>query len=178
MPRSHSSSASISHMAASPRNGVSPHLSHPPQDDHRRLGAFRRNDHQLICATSWNDHLVNLADASAAQQAVSTMMSKYQQSYRRMLVDMHIPDWDPAFLSRYDPAALAQHFTQANLTAAMLYCKSHAGLCYWPTKVGKMHTGIGGRDVVGAMLTELRSRDIAACAYYSIVFDNWAVETH
>ena len=32
-------------------------------------------------------------------------MSKYQQSYRRMLVDMHIPDWDPAFLSRYDPAS-------------------------------------------------------------------------
>ncbi len=105
-------------------------------------------------------------------------MSKYQQSYRRMLVDMHIPDWDPAFLSRYDPAALAQHFTRANLTAAMLYCKSHAGLCYWPAKAGKMHTGIGGRDVVGAMLTELRSRDIAACAYYSIVFDNWAVQTH
>jgi len=106
------------------------------------------------------------------------MMSKYQQSYRRMLVDMHIPDWDPAFLSRYDPAALAQHFTRANLTGAMLYCKSHAGLCYWPTEVGKMHTGIGGRDVVAALLTELRSRDIAACAYYSIVFDNWAVETH
>ncbi len=33
------------------------------------------------------------------------MMSKYQQSYRRTLVDMHIPDWDAAFLSRYDPAS-------------------------------------------------------------------------
>ena len=106
------------------------------------------------------------------------MMSKYQRSYRRMLLDMHIPDWDPAFLSRYDPAAIARQFTRANLTGAMLYCKSHAGLCYWPSKAGKMHTGIGGRDFVGAMLAELRSRNIAACAYYSIVFDNWAVETH
>jgi hypothetical protein len=105
-------------------------------------------------------------------------MSKYQQSYRRMLVDMHIPDWDPAFLSRYDPAAMAEQFARANLTGAMLYCKSHAGLCYWPTKAGKMHAGVGGRDLVGEMLTELRTRSIAACAYYSIVFDNWAVETH
>jgi len=106
------------------------------------------------------------------------MTSKYQQSYRRMLVDLHIPDWDPAFLSRYDTATIAEQFTRANLTGAMLYCKSHAGLCYWPTKVGKMHAGIDGRDVVGAMLAELRARNVAACAYYSIVFDNWAVGKH
>ncbi len=109
---------------------------------------------------------------------VNAMTSKYQQSYRRMLLDMHIPDWDQAFLSRYDPAAMAWQFEQANLTGAMLYCKSHVGLCYWPTKAGKTHSGLVGCDVVGAMLTELRSRNIAACAYYSIVFDNWAIETH
>ena len=105
-------------------------------------------------------------------------MSKYQQGYRRMLVDMHIPDWDPAFLSKYDPAAMGALFERAHLTSVMLYCKSHVGLCYWPTRHGKMHEGIGGRDVVGEMVRELRARDIAPCAYYSIVFDNWAVETH
>ena len=31
----------------------------------------------------------------------------------------------------------------ANLSGAMLYCKSHVGLCYWPTKVGRMHGGLG-----------------------------------
>jgi hypothetical protein len=109
---------------------------------------------------------------------LSAVLSKYQQSYRRMLVDMHIPDWDPAFLSRYDPAVMAEQLARANLTGAMLYCKSHAGLCYWPTPVGRMHGGIGGRDMVGALLAGLRSRNLAACAYYSIVFDNWAVEAH
>ena len=126
----------------------------------------------------WSYVFEGALDLLRARQVVDVVMSKYQQSYRRMLVDMHIPDWDPAFLSRYDPAALAGQFTRANLTGAMLYCKSHAGLCYWPTRAGKMHAGIGGRDLVGEMLTELRSRGIAACAYYSIVFDNWAVETH
>src|SRR5579872_282082 len=105
-------------------------------------------------------------------------MSKYQQGYRRMLLDMHIPDWDSAFLTKYDPTAMAALYERARLTSAMLYCKSHAGLCYWPTKHGKMHEGIGGRDIVGAMVRELRARNIAPCAYYSIVFDNWAVEQH
>ncbi len=104
--------------------------------------------------------------------------SKYQQGLRRMLVDMHIPDWDPAFLSKYDPAAMADRFEQARLDAVMIYCKSHAGLCYWPAKAGRMHAGLHGRDVVGELVRHLRARNIAVCAYYSIVFDNWAVETH
>jgi hypothetical protein len=24
-------------------------------------------------------------------------------TYRRLLTDMHVPDWDPAFLASYDP---------------------------------------------------------------------------
>jgi hypothetical protein len=105
-------------------------------------------------------------------------MSKYQRGYRRMLLDMHIPDWDPAFLAKYDPAAMARLYEQAQVSSVMIYCKSHAGLCCWPSKAGKMHANLGGRDVVGEMVRELRARDIAVCAYYSIVFDNWAVETN
>ena len=33
--------------------------------------------------------------------------ARYRQSRRRLLIDMHIPDWDPAFLGRFDPAELA-----------------------------------------------------------------------
>ncbi|MGO9454061.1 MAG: alpha-L-fucosidase [Candidatus Binataceae bacterium] len=109
---------------------------------------------------------------------MNDVISKYQQGYRRMLVDLHIPDWDPAFLAQYDPHAVAEFFGRANLASAMIYCKSHAGLCYWPTRAGKMHANLRGRDVVGEMVAELRKRKIAVCAYYSIVFDNWAVETH
>ncbi len=72
------------------------------------------------------------------------MTSKYQLGYRRMLVDMHIPEWDPAFLSKYDPAVMAEMFTRAHLSSAMLYCKSHAGLCYWPTKAGRATAATGG----------------------------------
>lgn len=103
---------------------------------------------------------------------------RYQSGYRRMLVDMHIPDWDPGFLASYDAKAMADLYETANLTSVMLYCNSHVGLCNWPTKVGKMHEGLGGRDIVGELVSELDARGIATCAYISVVFDNWAVETN
>ena len=82
-------------------------------------------------------------------------MSTYRAGLRRTLLDMHIPDWDDAFMSRYDPAALASLYDEAGITSAMLYCKSHVGLCYWPTTAGRMHGGIGGRDVVGELVGHL-----------------------
>jgi len=41
-----------------------------------------------------------------------------------------------------------------------------------------MHAGLRGRDVVGELLSELKKRDIAACAYYSVIFNNWAFIQH
>ena len=29
-------------------------------------------------------------------------MTGYRTTFRRMLLDMHIPDWDPSFLTQYD----------------------------------------------------------------------------
>ncbi|HUU58763.1 MAG TPA: alpha-amylase family protein, partial [Phycisphaerae bacterium] len=98
--------------------------------------------------------------------------------YRRMLVDMHIGDWDEGFLARYDPENLAAMYERAGLESVMFYCQSHVGLCYWPTRHGKMHACLKGRDVVKEMLDALRKRGIAACAYYSVVFDNWAFLEH
>lgn len=105
-------------------------------------------------------------------------MSRYQDGLRRTLLDMHIGDWDPAFLSKYEPEHLAELYRRAGVTSAMLYCKSHLGLCYWPTSTGKVHANVGDRDLVGELVTALRARDIGPCAYHSIVFDNWAVGEH
>jgi len=97
---------------------------------------------------------------------------------RRILVDMHIPDWDERFLSKYDPVKMAEHYQAAGLNHVMFYCQSHVGLCNWPTQTGRMHAGLRGRDVVGEMLDELRKRDIDACAYYSVIYNNWAYLEH
>lgn len=107
-------------------------------------------------------------------------MSKpwYQNSYRRMLVDMHIPDWDEKFLSRYDPGRMGELYRRANLTSVMFYCQSIVGLCYWPTKTGKMHQGLSGRDIVAEMVNQLKTHNMAGCGYYSVIYNHWAFLEH
>jgi len=104
--------------------------------------------------------------------------SDYQRGWRRMLVDMEIPGWDDRFLTEFDPIAKADLYARAGLTSVMFSCKALTGLCFWPTDVGEMHPGIGERDVVGETTEALRACGIAACAYCSVIYDNWAAETH
>jgi hypothetical protein len=98
--------------------------------------------------------------------------------YRRMLVDMHIGDWDERFLSKLDPAKMVRLYKLAGLTSVMYYAQSHLGLCYWPTKTGQMHAGLRGRDFVGETLACLRKARMGACIYYSLIYNNWAYLEH
>ena len=100
------------------------------------------------------------------------------RGYRRILVDMHIPDWDRRFLASFDPVRMADLYDMAGVDSVMFYCQSHVGLCYWPTESGKMHAGLRGRDVVAETLRLLRTRGLFAGAYYSVVYNNWAFLEH
>jgi hypothetical protein len=101
---------------------------------------------------------------------------RYPHTYRRALLDMHIPDWDPEFLARYDPVRVAEQYRQAGVTGALVYCKSHLGLSYWPTPVGPIHPAARNRDLVDELTCALRERGIAVGAYHSVICDNAAVE--
>ena len=109
---------------------------------------------------------------------MTTHGRRYHQTYRRTLLDMHIPGWDPEFLSEYEPEKLADLYASSNISGVLFYCKSHMGLNYWPAPVGGIHPAAKDRDLVGEMLAALRARGIAPGAYYSVIFDNWAVEHH
>jgi hypothetical protein len=87
---------------------------------------------------------------------------------------MHIPDWDPRLLAKYDPAEMVRLYERAGVTSVMFYCQSHVGLCYWPTRTGRQHASLRGRDIVGEMLALLKAKGLDACGYYSVVFNNWA----
>jgi len=109
---------------------------------------------------------------------LTTDAVRYHRTYRRTLLDMHIPDWDADFLSQYEPEKLADIYAASNISGVLFYCKSHMGLNYWPAPVGGIHPAAKDRDLVGEMLTALRARGIAPAAYHSVIFDNWAVEHH
>jgi hypothetical protein len=98
--------------------------------------------------------------------------------YDRLLLDMHIPDWDAEFLSLYDPAKVAATQAAARAGSVMVYCQSHLGLCYWPTAVGRRHAAMGERDWLGESLATLRRANVEVFGYYSVIFNNAAYLDH
>ncbi|MEG0909983.1 MAG: alpha-L-fucosidase, partial [Ruthenibacterium sp.] len=99
-------------------------------------------------------------------------------NYRRIFLDMHLDDWNEEFLSKLDPEHLEKLLKDAGAQQIVVKCRSHTGLAYYPTKVGRMHKGLHGRDYVKEM-SELCHKDgIAVMAYFSQIFDNWAYENH
>lgn len=98
----------------------------------------------------------------------------YLRRQRHMLIDMHVPDFEPGFLKNLDPAALADLYVKAGADTAMFYCNSMTGLALWPTNVGRPHPNLAGRDIVAESVAELHDRGLAACAYYSVNFNNEA----
>ena len=100
----------------------------------------------------------------------------FQRSLRRNLVDMHIEDWDESFLSRFDPPTYVAMLKKAHVQGAMVYANSHVGYCYWPTRAGKVHAGIRGRDMLGEVISLCHGEGMDVIIYYTLVYDNWAYE--
>ncbi len=103
----------------------------------------------------------------------------YTDSYRRHLCDMHIDDWNEAFLAEFDPEEYYANLKRAKVQNAMLYFQSHVGLCYYPTKSGKMHNAFRGReDAMRILVDKCRANGISVTGYYSLIYNNWAHDTH
>jgi len=100
------------------------------------------------------------------------------QVYRRLLVDTHVPDWDPMLLSRFDPADYVATIAAAGFQSLMQYAISCAGLCLWRTKIGTMHRGMKGRDYFGEVMDQCRRHGLHRVAYFHVVWDNHACEMH
>ncbi|UKI31784.1 MAG: hypothetical protein L6W00_29375 [Lentisphaeria bacterium] len=56
-----------------------------------------------------------------------------------MLIDNHITDLNPKFMSKFDPEQYVAMVRRAGVKSAMVYSCDHNGNCYYPTRVGHMH---------------------------------------
>lgn len=99
-------------------------------------------------------------------------------NFRRNLMDMHIDDSNPEFLTKIDVDQYVAALKDAGIQAAMVKGKPHTGLCYYPTKIARMHKGLHGFDFFGTMVEKCHENGIAVIGYYSQIFDNWAYEHH
>ncbi len=97
--------------------------------------------------------------------------------YRGNLVDMHIPDWNSEFLSKFDSKTYVDLLEKAHVNAAYLYTSSCLGICNWPTKVGHHHSGLKGRDIVGEGIKECHRRGMDVILYHNW-WSKWAYDAH
>jgi hypothetical protein len=99
-------------------------------------------------------------------------------NYRRVFLDMHIGDSNDVYLSKLDPEHIVHTIKESGAQMLVVKCRPHTGLALFPTKIGRMHKGLKGRDYVGEMIQLCHKNGIAVQAYFSQNFDNWAYENH
>ena len=73
-------------------------------------------------------------------------MPGLDQAFARLLVDCHISEDDPSYLTRFDPVSYVAMARQAGVDSAMVYACCHNGNCHYPTRVGHMHKNLRGRE--------------------------------
>ena len=103
----------------------------------------------------------------------------YEKAWRRHLCDMHIEDWNPEFLSEFDPEKYLENLKRAKIQSAMIPFQSHVGLCYYPTRSGKMHNTFRGKEDMIKRLTQLcHEAGISVTGYYSLIYNNYEHDRH
>ena len=119
------------------------------------------------------------SEGEAAPAAGALQVSSWPGTvYRRSSVDIHVPDWDPALLSRFDPVEFVETLARGGVQSYLHYTNSHVGLCLWKTRVGKRHAAMKGRDFLAEVVAECRKHRIHPLGYFSLIHDNWAFEFH
>ncbi len=103
-------------------------------------------------------------------------MSWIDTCYSRLLVDNHITDQKPEYMSRFNPEEYVRLVKLSGVESAMVYACDHNGNCYYPTQTGHMHGGLGGRDGFGETVRGLKAARIVPIAYYTVNYHNDSVQ--
>src|SRR2546428_8734093 len=138
----------------------------------------RRTFNKMMTTAVWGMG-VGLEGTFPAQQSGSqegTPKNWPDRVYRRLLVDTHVPDWNPILLSRFDPPSYVATIARAGFQCLMQYAISCAGLCLWRTKIGQMHRNMKDRDYFGEVMDECKRHGLYRVAYFHVIWDNWGYE--
>ncbi len=92
----------------------------------------------------------------------------YKNSYLRLLTDMHIPDWNPEFMRKFNPEKYVENMAKTGIDTVYLYANSCVGICNWPTKLGHMHNGHNGQDRIKALTEGFAEKGINVIVYINV----------
>lgn len=90
----------------------------------------------------------------------------YKKSFFRNLVDMHIPDNDPSYLSKFDAEEYARLVSLSGVDTAILYTSNCLGYTFFEEE--QMHGNMGGRDFVGERIEAFKKYGVRTILYYNI----------
>jgi len=102
----------------------------------------------------------------------------FQKTYRRQFQDFHIAEWSDVFLSEFDHSKIADIVAASHMATATVFANSHTGLCNYPTRVGKMHERLKGKDALKEMINNFHNRDINVVIYYCTIYTDWYYDNH
>lgn len=100
----------------------------------------------------------------------------YKKLKWRNLMDMHIPDWDKELMSKFDSAEYARLVKKSGSELCEFYAENCLGICFFDTKIGHKHAGIGDRDLVQEVFEQLDKQKTRKMTYYNI-WNRWAYES-
>ncbi|MBO7742212.1 MAG: alpha-L-fucosidase, partial [Victivallales bacterium] len=100
------------------------------------------------------------------------------QCWSRLLIDNHISDLRPEYMSRFSPEAYVEAVKLAGVQSSMVYACDHNGNCYYPTRIGHFHKGCNGRDLFGETVQGLEDAGILPIAYYTVIYHNESALNH
>jgi hypothetical protein len=147
------------------------------------LGAIHALSSQTVLAAQQHSSAIDLnpepqTESHEAAHIPPRAVEWPTKTYRRLLVDTHVPDWDDRLLANFDAVDYVSTIAGAGFQSLMQYANSHVGLCLWRTSLGQMHRNMKGRDYFGEVMEQCRQHGLHRVAYYSLVFDDWAYRTH
>ena len=102
----------------------------------------------------------------------------YEKSSRRILIDLHFPEWDKRILENFNAKQWIDNLIRANVDCGMFYAKDHYGNSYYPTKVGHQHKNLKGRDILGEVIKESKKKGLYTVVYLSLVWDKFVADNH
>jgi hypothetical protein len=160
-----------------------------PDDDSAmpRVPISRRRALKGILTASATASLASLESWAANPQAKAISKSNRQSvsdddwlrtKRHRLAYDFHFADNKADFFNHLDPEGTAQTLADAGVHMLQLCAKSLWGYTVYPTKVGRIHPNLHGRDYFKDIVDALNKRGIKCMAYFADNTDNLAAKEH
>jgi hypothetical protein len=95
---------------------------------------------------------------------------------RQVHLDFHTSPAIDQVGADFDAEEFAATIVDAGIDSITLFARCHHGLCYYPTKVGELHPGLAGRDLLGEQIEALHRRGIRCPVYTTVAWDEWTAD--